>query len=376
MVQFDINEIQKEMLTFLEQPQDKQKLIDEYIMGYNKFIDDNLDMIEDLETKMEMHQRVEDLSAKFTNMLDELQKNALEKREKVMNSGWAEFQLEKLMIFVQNLMQTEVNRYRSFINFAEDYHSGKEGDALQDVVEESLFAPIADPSNLPLVEDKEAGTFPRLDNLYQSSISILTGEAVSASSGGGGKEAKGKKETKKDAKKDAGKKKKDEEEKEKKPEEQNKEVSTLIENEKKILKYRLVMIKNWAEKGLKEIKENAKHLYEKLSDWIRVTMKCEREAVNQLSLQLRDAIEGERKIQEELRVKGFDLIRDGKFLYFIVPPPKLLPGIEIPREDRFTISQLLSLLKDLKLLVNASGQLDLGLVIALLTKKTVRVHIV
>ena len=167
------------------------------------------------------------------------------------------------------------------------------------------------------------------------------------------------------------KKKKEDEDKDKKPDENNKELATLKENEKKILKYRVEMIKEWAERGLKEIRMSSKQLYEKLQDWVRVTIKCEREIIKQLSLQLREAIEGEKKIQEELSIKSFDLIRDGKFLYFIVPPPKPLPGIEIPQEDRFTITQLLLILKDFKLLVNSNGLLELDIVIALFTKKMV-----
>lgn len=369
LVHNEINEIQKDMLVFLEQPQDKQKLINEYIETYNKFIDDNLDMIEDSETKMEMHQRVEDLSAKLTVILEDLQKSALDKRERVMNSGWTEYQLEKLMLYVQALMQIEANRYRSFVNFAEDFYAAKDGQALKEVADDVLFAPIIDPRSLPEVEDQVAGTFPRLEALYQSLISILTGEPVAIS--GGAKDSKGKKDQKKEVKKDAGKKKKEDEDKDKKPDENNKELATLKENEKKILKYRVEMIKEWAERGLKEIRMSSKQLYEKLQDWVRVTIKCEREIIKQLSLQLREAIEGEKKIQEELSIKSFDLIRDGKFLYFIVPPPKPLPGIEIPQEDRFTITQLLLILKDFKLLVNSNGLLELDIVIALFTKKMV-----
>ena len=194
------------MLVFLEQPQDKQKLINEYIETYNKFIDDNLDMIEDSETKMEMHQRVEDLSAKLTVILEDLQKSALDKRERVMNSGWTEYQLEKLMLYVQALMQIEANRYRSFVNFAEDFYAAKDGQALKEVADDVLFAPIIDPRSLPEVEDQVAGTFPRLEALYQSLISILTGEPVAIS--GGAKDSKGKKDQKKEVKKDAGKKEK------------------------------------------------------------------------------------------------------------------------------------------------------------------------
>jgi len=362
----EMNTTQKDMLVFLEKPQHKQRLIDEYIAGYNRFIDENTDMIEDPQTKMEMHQRVDDLCGKLLDLVDDLQKSAFEQREGVMKSGWGEFQLESLMANTQSLMQAETNRYRCFVKFAEDYYAAKEGQALQDATDDSLFAPIVDGAALPEVENED-GSFPRLEALYQSAMAVLTGEAVVI---GGGKDLKGKKEGKKEVKKEPVKKKKEDEDKEKKVDE-NKELATLIENEKTILKYRLTMIKEFSERRLKEIKASCKQLYEKLLDWIRVTIKCQREAVNQLSTQLRTAIEEERKVQEELRMKNIDLTRDGRFLYFIVPPPKLLPGIEHVQDNRFTIAQLRLVTQELQLLADKNGLIDLGLLIALFTKKTV-----
>jgi len=362
-----MQKLQKEMLIFLEKPQPRQKLIDNYIETYNKFLDDNLDMIEDQDTKTEMHQRVEDLCTKLFELIDDLQKTSLAERDSIMKSGWAEYQLESLLAYVQSLMQSEVNRYRCFIRFAEDFYRAKDGKPLSDVTEDSLFAHIVDGANLPEVED-ENGNFPRLDALFQSAMAVLTGETVSFAQAI--KDPKGKKDVKKEAKKEAGKKKPKQPEEEVKIEE-NKELAALIDNEKNILKFRLAMIKEFAEKRLKEIRSSAKSLYESLLDWIRVTIKSQREAVNQLSTQLRDAIEEERKIQTELRMKSYDLIRDEKFLYFIVPPPKLLPGIEAVMDSRFTITQLWNLICDLKLISNSAGMIDLGLLIPLFSKKTV-----
>ncbi len=364
-----MNSIQKDMLVFLEKPQEKQRLVDEYIQTYNKFIDENTDMIEDAETKMEMHQRVEDLCGKLLELVEQLQKSALERREGVTKSGWAEFQLESLLVYAQSLMQAEVNRYRCFVKFAQDYYAARDGQSLQETAEDALFAQIVDGGNLPDVEDLEAGTFPRLDAIFQSAMAVLTGEAVVLNA----KDQKGKKDPKRDPKKDAAAaKKKGKTEEVAAKVEENKELAALIENEKAILKYRLTMIKEFSERRLKEIRANAKQLYERLHDWIRVTIKCQREATNQLSMQLRTAIEEERKVQEELRMKSFDLVRDGKFLYFIVPPSQPLPAVEFPLDDRFTIVQLSTLVQDLRLVTNAEGLIEIGTLIALFTKKMVR----
>lgn len=362
----DTNSYQNDMLALLEKPQPRQKLIDEYIQIYNQFLDDNIDMIEDPETKMEMHQRVEDLCAKLIELVDDLQKTSLAKRESIMKSGWAEYQLESVLANTQSLMQSEVNRYRSFNRFAEDFYAARDGKPMLDTTEETLFEPIVDGATLPPVEF-EGEDCPRLDFIYQSAMGVVTGEMPVAA-----KDTKGKKEVKKEVKKIA---KKDPKKKEEElaPVEENKELTALIEAEKNILKYRLGMIKEWSEKRVKEIRDTCKSLYSKLVDWIRVTIKCQREAINQLSMRLREAIEEERKIQKEIRMKSFDLIMDEKFLYFIIPPPKPLPAIEAVLDSRFSIAQLHNLLLNLKLIAEPNGAIDLGLLISLLTKKTVRV---
>jgi len=359
----DVNSFQKDMLTLLEKPQPRQKLIDEYIRIYNQFLDDNLDMIEDPETKMEMHQRIEDLCTKLFELVEDLQKTSLTKRESIMKSGWAEYQLESLLTYTQSLMQSEVNRYRTFNRFAEDFYAARDGRPMVDITEETLFDPIVDINTLPSIE-YEGEDCPRLEFLYQSAMGIITGEMPAVA-----KDAKGKKEAKKEVKKAVKK-----EAKKKEEEvvvEENKELIALMEAEKSILKYRLGMIKEWSERRVKEIRETCKSLYDRLVDWIRVTIKCQREAINQLSMRLREAVEEERKIQKEIRMKSFDLIMDEKFLYFIIPPPKLLPGIEAVLDSRFSIAQLHNLLQNFLLITQPNGLINLGLFISLLTKQTV-----
>jgi ATP-dependent Clp protease ATP-binding subunit ClpA len=351
------------MLTLLEKPQPRQKLIDEYIQTYNQFLDDNLDMIEDPETKMEMHQRVEDLCGKLIELVEDLQKISLTKREAIMKSGWAEYQLESLLTYAQSLMQAEVNRYRAFNRFAEDFYSTKDSRPMVELTEETLFDTIVDSNTLPPVE-YEGEDCQRLDFLYQSAMGVVTGEMPVAA-----KDVKGRKEAKKEVKKLSKKEAKKKEEEA--VVEENKELTALVEAEKSILKYRLGMIKEWTERRVKEIRGICKLLYDRLVDWIRMTIKCQREAINQLSMRLREAIEEERKIQKEIRMKSFDLIMDEKFLYFIIPPPKLLPGIEAVLDSRFSIAQLVNLLQNLKLITKPNGFIDLGLLISLLTKQTV-----
>ena len=52
---------------------------------------------------------------------------------------------------------------------------------------------------------------------------------------------------------------------------------------------------------------------------------------------MKRAIEEEKKIQDELRIKFMDFCVDEKILNYIVPPPERLPAMEELRQNRFSI---------------------------------------
>ncbi len=70
---------------------------------------------------------------------------------------------------------------------------------------------------------------------------------------------------------------------------------------------------------------------------------------------IKSAIEEERKIQNELRIKFMDFCIDEKIMNFIEPPPEKLPAMEEVRTDRFSISQLQTLVQELQDLAKQYG---------------------
>ena len=53
---------------------------------------------------------------------------------------------------------------------------------------------------------------------------------------------------------------------------------------------------------------------------------------------LKRAIEEEKKVQNELRIKFMDFCVDEKIMNYIEPPPEKLPAMEEVRRDRFNIN--------------------------------------
>ena len=70
---------------------------------------------------------------------------------------------------------------------------------------------------------------------------------------------------------------------------------------------------------------------------------------------MKDSIEEEKKIQDELRIKFMDFCVDEKIMNFIEPQPDKLPAMEQVRNDRFSIQQLSTLITELEELAKEFG---------------------
>lgn len=141
-------------------------------------------MREDEQTKEELHQRVDMLSDELWEIAEERKEQAIEERKRIMESGWIESAQEHVTVISQQMMQSEVNKFRGTAQLVWDYYHA---------IDEKLIPPAeeipavdilaqpegAPPLELPLVEsideaanpsDLEAYSYPRLDELYKRAI--------------------------------------------------------------------------------------------------------------------------------------------------------------------------------------------------------------
>jgi hypothetical protein len=89
--------------------------LDTFIKDFNKFSDQYPDMREDDQTKDELHQRVDILSDELWEIAEERKEGAIEERKKIMESGWVEFSLEYLTSCAQQMMQSEIDKFKGTI---------------------------------------------------------------------------------------------------------------------------------------------------------------------------------------------------------------------------------------------------------------------
>ncbi len=69
-----------------------------------------------------------------------------------------------------------------------------------------------------------------------------------------------------------------------------------VKVEKSILRFRLVQIRNWAYQRMKEQRATALNMYKKLDDWIFAAHKTEMDAIDEMCIVIKRAIEQEAKI--------------------------------------------------------------------------------
>lgn len=258
-------------------------------------------MREDEQTKEELHQRTDALSDELWEIVEDRKEQAVEYRKKIMESGFVEFNLQFLTQIAQQLMQSEVDKFKTQIQIIHDYYHAIEEKLIPEAPPSSSVE-IAFPDgeeppaveNLPAEADPtklENYTFPRLDRLLamaikQQVVPDVTQVQAAADQGkkGGGK---------KDAKKGQ-----PAQEEEKAVEESIyvKEMREAIKVEKSILRYRLVQVRNWALSQLKQMRQNSLNLYKMLEDWIFVAQKTEMDAIEEMCMVIKDSIEEETKI--------------------------------------------------------------------------------
>lgn len=118
-------QIRKDFLAYLQRPDHKQEFVSQFQKEYNETPDD---MRDDDETKMELHQRVDDLRERLWNICDERKEQAESERETVMNDGWLDDRLGVLSNFYITLMQAEVDRFQDTVRMMKDYYRGMEGE--------------------------------------------------------------------------------------------------------------------------------------------------------------------------------------------------------------------------------------------------------
>ena len=100
-----------------------------------------------------------------------------------------------------------------------------------------------------------------------------------------------------------------------------------------------------------------------------VSSKAENDAIDEICDVVKEAIEDQSKIQDELRIKFMDFFVDKGILNYIEPPPEKLPVMEEADDNKFNIPQLKSIVQELQMLGDDNDQIANRKAVELLFRK-------
>ena len=395
-ISVNYNLICQKFIEFLKRPSKKQILLLDYQMKYNKFLDDYPDLKDDPQVKEEHHQEVDDLNDKIYEIIETRKNEAVEERKKIMTSGWIENEMEKFYMALERLFQNEIDKFIGSLQIMRDYYHNLDNRPLIelpfstiDIIKEEIDqTPIEEFStenednntNQDNKENKETKdnkentntesdvkesleqyieknlpkSYPRVEKLYKNSLKIQFQYEEALRDAERAKLEKEKEDNKKNAGPAKGKKGnekvKDNAEEVAKEEvyPHSDELKQAMSNEKAKFKYKLTLLKYWGILCLKNFRRLSLTVYNKLEDWIILAIKAENEALNELTIMLKENIESESKIKYELALDTFDVIVNMDVQNYIELPPKPLPAKEVIDHNKFNIVQLKILMEELQ----------------------------
>ncbi|KAM3135115.1 hypothetical protein pb186bvf_012761 [Paramecium bursaria] len=324
-------DIQKKFIDLILTPDEKLHFVRLYQEQYNNFLSENPDLAEEDACKEELHQRVDDLFDQIVDQIDQKKEDLNIEKQAIVASQFIENEIDLYLNVIRLILQGEMDRSTNSIQLLNDYYSILEGIDLPEMQLQQ--------QDLPMVEGDDP--FIRLEKLVSESQRIYNGEEEQVDD----KNKKGGKAPKKD---DLKKGKKGKEVEEPKKELQNPEAQQAIALEKQIFKDRLEAIKTVAQAHLRQLKQAADQLYQKLDDWIFYTHHTELKALESICGLFRQYIEKEEKIQKEIQLKFVDVIISHEILNFLTPIPPPLTAREPVTKSRFSVSQLYNIIEDLR----------------------------
>jgi len=276
--------IQQKFLDFIKRKNSKQQVILEYQAKYNKFLDDYPDLKDDMQLKEEHFHNIDDLGDKIWEIIDTRKTEAIEERRKITSQGWIENEMERTFVSIVKLFQCEIDKFLSFLLIIRDFFYTLENRVLVPLPQtyEILKEEI---ESHPIEHSEKINFFPRLEKLYKMALKVqfiwddklnLVEEKEKNSILG--KEPKNKKNFSNVAKKMST----DLLIEKKEIYRYEEDFKNIIKKEKAKYRFRLILIKNWAQNRLFSFRNIANHAYEKLDNWIIASVKAENEALNNL----------------------------------------------------------------------------------------------
>lgn len=352
-IALNFHNVQEKFIEFLRRSSEKIHYAQKMQTKYNKFIDDYPQLKHDKQVKNEFHQDVSEMEDQIWEIIQQRKNESIIERKKIINCGYIKNEMERFYKrYLERLFVLETEKFYNSIIIMRDFYTN-----LDFKIPSELFSfkPLdilldADLDKNPIFIESELRNYfekdnkgnnkknfrsnsssslleegfnsPRIEKLFNNCIKMLIkydeirknfeknyknqmlyNNSISNDSMALKKTSKvlmGKKTVMQDSifsddKKDLLF--------------LDEELKTAIKQEKNKYKFRIAFLKFWGLNSLKNIRNIAKIVYDKLDEWIINTVKTENEVMNNLAEFLDECIEKELKIKLDIELDSFDFYR-------------------------------------------------------------------
>lgn len=176
--QFDqkLEDIQQSFIEVIEEKDDKFKTIINFQSKYNKFVDEQKDLLHDKQTKSEITAYLEEIYERIWQSLDQKKDTALRLKQQIIESNWTEKEQEVLTQIFQKILQTEINYMTELCYLGENTLHSAQGRPLNFDLEHSIIDPFSIKKPLPPISmPDDWNSYPRMQQVFQHTRQLLDG---------------------------------------------------------------------------------------------------------------------------------------------------------------------------------------------------------
>ncbi|KAI4486762.1 hypothetical protein M0804_006132 [Polistes exclamans] len=123
------------MMKFIDRPDIKQNLLNEFQLMFNEINDD---MRNDEDVKCELHCRLIEFQTRLFDICDLKRREAEQERRKIVNEHWTDFEAVILVNIYLSIIQSEIDRFVDTIQMIQDYYTNM----LEKPIKEFRFSKI------------------------------------------------------------------------------------------------------------------------------------------------------------------------------------------------------------------------------------------
>lgn len=167
-------ELQRDFLEILEKKNHHLSEIEKLQENYNHFLEENPGMIKEKSAKEYLNKHLNSLYESLWTAVENRKNTSIGERKKIVNSGWIEEEMEKIISDIQLMMQIEVNKLLESLLVIQNFYSFFEGRPMGDFIEHLIIDPFEGKEEAVALETKgNSDSFPKMQRIFETTFKLI-----------------------------------------------------------------------------------------------------------------------------------------------------------------------------------------------------------